>query len=63
MEAGLELCDFGLELSRLRRVEQHVVVDIESGVYNLGEVARISVQEENKYRKIAGKVKKTQQEC
>lgn len=36
MEAGLELCDFGLEVSRLRRVEQHFVVDIESGVCDLG---------------------------
>lgn len=38
MEAGLELCDFGLEVSRLRRVEQHFVADIESGVYDMGEL-------------------------
>jgi hypothetical protein len=38
MEAGLELCDFGLEVLRLRRVEQHFVADIESGVYNPGKL-------------------------
>lgn len=59
MEAGLELCDFGLQLLRLRSVEQHCKLWPTTNLgYKIWGMARNSGKEEKKRGNVVVEVKK-----